>query len=95
MARRGVARWLAKLAVKLRRDMGNTYETDGVSGSDEIKMALQAAMAVKALGNMIGCHSWLQAALAMKDVEKRLDALKQTVATGRTLNTGRAAQEGA
>ena len=64
--------------------MGSTYETDRVSDRDEVGLALEAAMAVKTLGNLIGCHSWLQAALAMRDLEKRVAGLKATVEKGRT-----------
>ena len=62
--------------------MGSTYETDGVSDRDEIALALEAAMAVKALGNLIGCHSWLGARLALRELRHGVDKLAKTIEAG-------------
>jgi len=58
----------------------STYETDGVEKRDEIVLAIQAALVMKSLSQLVGCRSWLVAKLAMREVTKRLDELQSTVA---------------
>jgi hypothetical protein len=62
--------------------MGNTYETDRISDRDEIALALAAAMTVKTLGNMIGCHSWLTARLSLRELLGQVDKLTETIRAG-------------
>jgi hypothetical protein len=62
--------------------MGNTYETDGIDKRNEIALALQASVAMKSLGNLIACRSWLQARLALREVKMRVDDLSKTVTQG-------------
>ena len=62
--------------------MGSTYETDSIGKQGEIGLALQAAVIVKQLANLIGCRSWLVARLTIKEIRQLIDELAKAIEDG-------------
>ena len=75
MARIAAADYLRRKDV----DMGSTYETDSTKKSDRLELALQAAVIVKSVGDLVGCRSWLVARRALQDLRKLVGELAKTV----------------
>jgi hypothetical protein len=62
--------------------MGSTYETDTVNKRDELTLALQAALVVKMVSNLVSCPSWLLARLTLRELRQRVDELAKTIEAG-------------
>lgn len=59
--------------------MGNSYETDSTSKEQQLSLAIQAAVVMKTLGNLVGCRSCLQARLVVRELQVHFDMLKKVV----------------
>ena len=62
---------------------GIEHDTDKIDSVAEIELTLRTAVVVRSLSSLIGCKSWLVAALVYGEVSKRIDELREMIAKGR------------